>query len=57
MFVCLKLATASRQHLLAILDQVSGGLRQLAHLNPPKKVLLLASTLTVGQETKWLECV
>lgn len=57
------LATASSQHLFAILDQVNRESRQLAHLNPPtlrkkkkkKKVLLLVSTLTVGQESKWLE--
>lgn len=52
-----KLATASSQHLLAILDQVKRESRQLAHLNLPKKVLLLVSTLTVGQEPKWLKCV
>lgn len=35
------LATASNQHLLAMLDQVNGELRELAHLNFPRKVLLL----------------
>lgn len=55
-FVCPKLATVCSQHLL--LDQVNRESRQLAHLNPlKKKVLLLVSTLTVGQQTKWLGCV
>lgn len=39
------LATASNQHLLAMLDQVNGELRQLAHLNFPKKVLFLFFSL------------
>lgn len=39
------LATASNQHLLAMLDQVNGELRQLAHLNFPKKVLFMFFSL------------
>lgn len=39
------LATASNQHLLAMLDQVNGELRQLAHLNFPQKVLFLFLSL------------
>lgn len=39
------LATASNQHLLPMLDQVNGELRQLAHLNFPKKVLFLFFSL------------